>query len=213
VKGGDVVGAQHVRNVVELTRCTDTARTPNVLKSKVTWTINHASTIKLDETMPGNMTYSSVTLSARNESDDALDIVFVADATSSAPANVESGGWSLETDKNAWQNRESLPSSEDKRRRPIPLPPGKPVVWVGPVRRIAKNVAPGAVFNFPLTIACFAKGDHILDGYTLSWSETASGTSAAPGSTSLSQASQDADGVRLAVPADARNAPFIITVT
>ena len=62
LKGGDVVGAQHVRNVVELTRCTDTTRTPNELKSKVTWTINYASTIKLDETAPGNMTYSSVTL-------------------------------------------------------------------------------------------------------------------------------------------------------
>ena len=213
LKGGDVVGAQHVRNVVELTRCTDTTRTPNALKSKVTWTINYASTIKLDETAPGNMTYSSVTLSARNESDDALDIVFVADATSSAPANVESGGWSLETDKNAWQNRESLPTSEDKRRRPIPLPPGKPIVWVGPVRRVAKNVAPGAVFNFPLTIACFAKGDHILDGYTLSWTETASAPSATPGSMSISSVSRATDGVRVAVPTDARNAPFIITVT
>jgi hypothetical protein len=151
--------------------------------------------------------------SARNESDDALDIVFVADATSSAPANVESGGWSLEIDKNAWQNRETLPTSEDKRRRPIPLPPGKPIVWVGPVRRVAKNVAPGAVFNFPLTIACFAKGDHILDGYTLSWTETAPAPSATPGSMSISPVSRATDGVRVAVPMDARNAPFIITVT
>ena len=219
IEGEDVVGAHHARDVVELARCTDTARTPASLRSKISWTMDHPSELRLDELAPGNVTYASVTLNVRNESDEYLDVVFAADAASSAPANVERGGWALEHDKNAWHTRESLTTMDENRRRPIPLPPGKPFVWVGPVRRAAKNVAPGAVIRFPLTVACFAKGDHILDGYTLEWTERASSTPTTPRS-SRRASSVDAAAAaprsranRVAVAADAHTAPFVLTVT
>ena len=215
IEGEDVVGAYHARDVVELARCADTARMPASLRSKISWTIDHPSELRLDELAPGNVTYASVTLNVRNESDEYLDVVFAADAASSAPANVERGGWALEYDKNAWHTRESLTTMDENRRRPIPLPPGKPFVWVGPVRRAAKNVAPGAVFRFPLTVACFAKGDHVLDGYTLEWTERASSPTTTPRASSVDGApsSPRSRSNRVAVAAEARNAPYILTVT
>jgi hypothetical protein len=228
---GTVVGAQHVRDVVELDRCGDTARTPTSLRNQVSWTINHPSEIKLrDGDTPAGMTFFPLTLSARNESQEALNITFSADASSSAPSNVEGGGWALEHDKNAWQNRET--PMHDARRRPIPLPPGKPILWVGPVKRSAIAVAPGAVVHFPLTAACFAEGDHVLDGYTISWTETTPGTAATnhPSSSSSStttsappsrhpshQIFRDPSSPKpaktiVAHPHQAKNAPFIVTV-
>lgn len=209
-RDGALVGAQHIRDVVELSRCADTARTPFSQRSEVFWTIDYPSIIKMRQN--SSFTQSNVVLKARNESDEMLDIEFVADATRSAPANVENGGWSLDKDENAWQNREtSFPSDDQVRRRPIPLPPGKPFIWVGPVRRVARNVAPGQVFEFPLTIACFAKGDHILDGYTLSWSTslkhlTVNTMTASP------RAGREHSAPRVADPADAPGAPHVFTV-
>jgi len=228
---GKVVGARHVRDVVELDRCGDTARTPASLRNKVSWTINHSSEITLqDDDTTAGMTFFPLTLSARNESQEALNITFSADASSSAPSNVEGGGWVLEHDKNAWQSRET--PMHDTRRRPIPLPPGKPILWVGPVKRSALAVAPGAVVHFPLTAACFAKGDHVLDGYTLSWTKTTPGTpgpnqpssspspstpTSAPSSPSRHQIFRDPSSPKpaktiVAHPHQAKNAPFIVTV-
>ena len=216
-ENGAIVGAQHIREVVELTRSTDSVRTVASQRSKVSWTIDHPSTIELDDDIPGGVTHSSVTLRARNDSNSALDIVFTAEATASDPANVENGGWALDGETTAWQARESFPPNESTRNRPIPLPPGKPFVWVGPVRRVAKNVAPGSVFEFPLAIACFAKGDHVLDGYTLSWSESNAppqppSPPTSP-STPLRARRESARFECVANPSEAAGAPHVFTVT
>ena len=73
IEGEDVVGAHHARDAAEARRCTDTARTPASLRSKISWTMDHPSELRLDELAPGNVTYASVTLNVRNESDEYLD--------------------------------------------------------------------------------------------------------------------------------------------
>ena len=228
---GAVVGAHHISDVSEFERAGDTARTPVAARAKVSWTIEHASEVVLDESAPENMTCVPVLLRARNESSQTLDVAFVAEATASAPVNIEGGGWALEHDKNAWQNREAVSLSAltvappttssitgEAHRRPIPLPPGKPVIWIGPVKRIVRAVAPGAIAEFPLIAACFARGDHVLDGYALTWTEstTSSGTPVAPSPPSPSRRAHALQSHASHVTAradDARNAPYIITVT
>ena len=84
--------------------------------------------------------------------------------------------------------------------------------------RAAKR-RPGAVIRFPLTVACFAKGDHILDGYTLEWTERASSTPTTPRSSRRASSSTPrllrsrSRANRAAVAADAHTAPFVLTVT
>ena len=65
---GAVVGAHHVPDVSEFERAGDTARTPVAARAKVSWTIEHASEVVLDESAPENMTRVQVLLRARNES-------------------------------------------------------------------------------------------------------------------------------------------------
>jgi len=185
-RDGTVFGAHHVAEVPEVDHVGNAPRAPSEARGKISWTIEHINEVELDQSAPERMTCVPITLRVRNESAKPLDIAFVAEATSSAAANIEGSGWSLEPDKDAWQNREVVslsalsvappPTSSitgESVRRPIPLPPGKPVLWIGPVKRVIKSVAPGAVVYFPLTAACFAKGDHVLDGYSLTWTESA----------------------------------------
>jgi hypothetical protein len=53
------------------------------------------------------------------------------------------------------------------------LPPGRPWVWAGPVRRTV-TIASGATEDVPLHIAAYAPGTFVLDNYRVSWESVSS---------------------------------------
>ena len=211
------IGAHHIRAVADpVAKNGPNGRNRRPLYSAsalrdVRWTLEGPSTATLPGSGKANATDEApvvvpVTLRAHNPTPAAVRITFEAQTisaesdedgwTATAGGAGRSGaGWS---DAGAVADAAEAFADDGASRVPARVAPGRPWLWVGPVKRsvVARG---GETVDVPLRVAAFVPGTFALGEYRVSWELADAGVARG-------------GGKHVAAPSRACNAPFLITV-
>ena len=211
------IGAHHIRAVADpVAKNGPDGRNRRPLHSAsalrdVRWTLEGPSTATLPGSGKANATDEApvvvpVTLRAHNPTPAAVRITFEAQTIS---AESDEDGWTAKaggagrsgagwSDAGAVAAADETVADDGASRVPARVSPGRPWLWVGPVKRsvVARG---GETVDVPLRVAAFVPGTFALGQYRVSWELADAGVARG-------------GGKHVAAPSRACNAPFLITV-